>query len=105
MSKYDIDEIEFKNHNPIDKQSIKATYAKKTNDTGSSQVQIALFVARIRYLTNEHFNKHKGDKHSRQGLLKCISKTKKQLRYLKRVDYEGYIKITQDLKIQKWLKN
>lgn len=58
-------------------------------DTGSPEVQVALLSARINELT-EHFNRHKKDHHSRQGLLKMVNQRRKLLDYLKTADSERY---------------
>ena len=60
----------------IDTQAIIKEHQKDTSDTGSADVQIALFTARIRHLT-EHFKTHKKDHHSRRGLLRLVSQRKK----------------------------
>jgi small subunit ribosomal protein S15 len=52
-------------------------------------VQVALLSARINELT-EHFNRHKKDHHSRQGLLKMVNQRRKLLDYLKTADSERY---------------
>ena len=48
------------------KREIITAHAKSANDSGSSEVQIALFTARIEYLT-EHLKSHAKDHHSRRG--------------------------------------
>ena len=58
-------------------------------DTGSPEVQVALLSANIQHLT-DHFNKHKGDHHSRQGLLRMVNKRRKLLDYLKSKDSKRY---------------
>lgn len=58
-------------------------------DTGSPEVQVALLSARINDLT-EHFNRHKKDHHSRQGLLKMVNQRRKLLDYLKDTNGERY---------------
>lgn len=59
------------------------------NDSGSSQVQVALLSERIRELT-EHFKIHKKDFHSRRGLLVLVARRRKLLDYLKGKDYSQY---------------
>lgn len=54
------------------KQQVVKSYAAKSGDTGSPEVQIALLTERINGLT-EHFKTHKNDNHSRRGLLKMVS--------------------------------
>jgi len=58
-------------------------------DTGSSEVQIALLTNRINYLT-EHFRTHKKDHHSRHGLLRMVSRRRRLLSYLHRVNVAAY---------------
>ena len=70
------------------------------NDTGSSEVQIALLSDRISYLT-EHFKVHKKDHHSRRGLLKLVGQRRRLLQYLKQKDIAKYRTIIQELGIRK----
>ena len=58
-------------------------------DTGSPEVQVALLSARIDDLS-KHFKDHSHDHHSRQGLLRMVSKRRKLLDYLKNKDLERY---------------
>jgi len=71
------------------KQGVVQEYQRGTADTGSPEVQVALLTTRIADLT-EHFNKHKHDHHSRQGLLRMINQRRKLLDYLKRKDLGRY---------------
>lgn len=73
----------------IDKQAIVEQYKRGERDTGSPEVQVALFSARINYLT-EHFKIHVKDHHSRQGLLRLINARRKLLDYLKKEDNQRY---------------
>lgn len=81
----------------------KAEIVKKfhlaTNDTGSPEVQVAILTARINKLT-EHFKVHKHDHHSRQGLLKLVSKRRTQLNYLKRRDLSRYRELVTRLRLR-----
>ena len=65
-------------------------------DTGSPEVQIALFTEKIKSLTS-HLKKNKKDNHSRRGLLKMVSKRKKLLTYLKGKDAKRYKKLVSSL--------
>jgi small subunit ribosomal protein S15 len=58
-------------------------------DTGSPEVQIAIFTERIRELTR-HLQTHKKDHHSRRGLLLLVGKRRRLLNYLNRNDVERY---------------
>ena len=71
------------------KEQIVGDYKTHDNDSGSSQVQIALLTQRINELT-EHFKVHKKDNHSRRGLLKMVSRRRKLLDYLKRRNINEY---------------
>lgn len=51
------------------KAELIKTYALNPNDTGSPEVQIAIWTAEINNLI-EHFNTHAKDTHSRLGLMK-----------------------------------
>ena len=71
------------------KADIVKEYQQSPGDTGSPQVQIALLTQRIKDLT-EHFKTHKGDHHSRRGLLKLVNQRRSLLDDLKSKDLEGY---------------
>ena len=71
------------------KAKIVKEYARSDNDTGSPEVQIALLSGRIQYLT-DHFKSHKGDHHSRRGLLRMVNQRRSLLDYLKKKDIERY---------------
>lgn len=58
-------------------------------DTGSPEVQIALLSERIRHLT-EHLKVHKGDHHTRRGLMKMIGRRRRLLDYVAKNDVERY---------------
>ena len=71
------------------KQAIVAEYGSNPQDTGSTEVQVALLTARITDLT-PHFQNHKKDHHSRQGLVRLVNQRRKLLDYLKSKDVERY---------------
>jgi small subunit ribosomal protein S15 len=72
-----------------EKSNIIEEYRLAESDTGSPEVQVALLSARIAELT-VHFDSHKKDHHSRQGLLRMVNKRRKLLDYLKDRDSERY---------------
>ena len=82
------------------KQVIIDTYKTHENDTGSSEVQIALLTARINHLT-EHFKVHKKDHHSRRGLLKLVGQRRRLLTYLKGKDLERYRTLIKALELRR----
>ncbi len=71
------------------KSEVVREYQRGDNDTGSAEVQIALLSAEIEHLSN-HFRTHIHDHHSRQGLLKKVSRRRKLLDYLKKKDITRY---------------
>ncbi|MBO4408711.1 MAG: 30S ribosomal protein S15 [Clostridiales bacterium] len=86
--------------NTIDKQAIIKEYQLAEGDTGSPEVQIALLTARINHLT-EHLKTHKGDHHSRRGLLMMVGKRRGLLDYLQQIDIERYRTLISRLGIRK----
>ncbi|MDR0848513.1 MAG: 30S ribosomal protein S15 [Propionibacteriaceae bacterium] len=73
----------------IQKKKIIEEYAINEGDTGSSDVQIALLTKRISHLT-EHLKVHKGDHHSRRGLLLMVGQRRRLLNYVARQDVQHY---------------
>ena len=71
------------------KSKVVGDYQQSNDDTGSPEVQVALMTARIEDLTS-HFKTHIHDHHSRQGLLKMVSRRRRLLDHLKRKDGERY---------------
>jgi small subunit ribosomal protein S15 len=82
------------------KQNLIGRFQINDKDTGSSEVQISILTERIRNLT-EHFKSHQKDNHSRKGLLTMVSTRKKLLNYLRKTDYDKYLKIIQELELRK----
>jgi len=82
------------------KQTIVADYARGEGDTGSPEVQVALLTARIQELTG-HFQEHKQDHHSRQGLVRMVNSRRKLLDYLKGKDVERYRTLIQRLGLRR----
>lgn len=84
----------------VKKSEIIEKFKVHGTDTGSSEVQIALLTDRIKYLT-EHFQTHKKDHHSRQGLLKLVGQRRSLLDYLKHKDVNKYRDLILELGIRK----
>ena len=84
----------------INKADIIKEYATHEGDTGSPEVQIAILTARINHLT-EHLKTHKGDHHSRRGLLMMVGKRRGLLDYLAKIDIERYRSLITRLGIRK----
>ncbi len=81
------------------KEEIIAKYSRGENDTGSTEVQVALITERIKYLT-EHLKINKKDHSSRLGLLKLVGQRRRLMRYLKRKDLARYNTIKSELGIR-----
>jgi len=76
------------------------SYATKSGDTGSPEVQVAILSERINNLT-EHFKTHVKDNHSRRGLLKLVSQRRQLLDYLKRANESRYKVLIEKLGIRR----
>mmetsp|Transcript_2589 Transcript_2589/g.7593 ORF Transcript_2589/g.7593 Transcript_2589/m.7593 type:complete len:210 (+) Transcript_2589:98-727(+) len=75
------------------------TYARHEGDVGSSEVQIALFTARIKYIT-EHVINNPKDHATRRGLLALVSKRRRLLNYYYKVAPAKAEQLTRDLGIR-----
>jgi small subunit ribosomal protein S15 len=82
------------------KAEVIKTYAVKSGDTGSPEVQVALLSERINSLT-DHFKTHMKDNHSRRGLLKLVSQRRQILDYLRRTDDGSYKELIERLGIRR----
>ena len=85
---------------PGRKAEVIKTYATKSGDTGSPEVQVAILSERINNLT-EHFKTHVKDNHSRRGLLKLVSQRRQLLDYLRRIDEARYKTLIEKLGIRR----
>ena len=65
-----------------EKAEIIEEFAIHPGDTGSPEVQIAIFDRRIKQL-QEHLSMHKQDQSSRRGLLTLVGKRRRLLAYLR----------------------
>jgi small subunit ribosomal protein S15 len=81
------------------KEEIIARYSRGENDTGSTEVQVALITERIKYLT-EHLKINKKDHSSRLGLLKLVGQRRRLMRYLKKTDLARFNTIKAELGIR-----
>jgi len=83
-----------------EKEKIIKSAKKHDKDTGSAEVQVAIFSEKIKKLT-EHLKGHKKDNHSRKGLLQMVSKRRKLLDYLAKRNKDSYDKIVKKLGLRK----
>jgi len=83
-----------------EKSATIAEHRLHDTDTGSPEVQIALLTERISLLT-EHLKIHKGDHHTRRGLMKIIGRRRRLLDYVRDNDVERYRSIIGRLGIRR----
>lgn len=81
------------------KQGIISKFARNGNDTGSSEVQIALLTERIITLT-KHLQSNKKDHSSRLGMLKLVGQRRSLLKYLKKTDFDRYTNVIKELNLK-----
>ncbi|MFC0179711.1 30S ribosomal protein S15 [Thorsellia kenyensis] len=82
------------------KAKIVAEYGSDANDTGSTEVQVALLTARINDLQS-HFSEHKKDHHGRRGLLRMVAQRRSLLDYLKNKDVKRYSTLIERLGLRR----
>ena len=82
------------------KQELIKSFGLNPNDTGSPEVQIAIWTAEINNLI-EHFKTHAKDNHSRLGLMKMVSRRRHLLDYLKGKSESRYQEIIKKLDLRK----
>jgi small subunit ribosomal protein S15 len=83
-----------------EKREIITRFGKDENDTGRTEVQVALLTHRINHLT-EHLREHKKDHHSRRGLLMLVGQRRRLLNYLAKNDLEGYRALIRELGLRR----
>ena len=81
-------------------QQLKSEYGRGESDSGSPEVQVALLTSRIAQMT-EHLQLHSKDYASRRGLLGMVSRRRRLLDYVKRINPEKYLDLLQRLEIRK----
>jgi small subunit ribosomal protein S15 len=82
------------------KQELVTRFGKSETDTGATEVQIALLTERINHLT-EHLRDHKGDHHSRRGLLMLVGRRRRLLNYFQKRNLEGYRGLIRELGLRR----
>jgi small subunit ribosomal protein S15 len=83
-----------------DKREIVQRFGKDENDTGATEVQIAMLTRRINDLT-EHLRANRHDHHSRRGLLMLVGRRRRFLNYLQRKNLEGYRALIRQLGLRR----
>lgn len=75
-------------------------FGDTAQDSGKSEVQIALLTERINQLTG-HLDMHKKDNHSRRGLIMLVSKRRRLLDYLAKTHIDRYRNVLKALSLRK----
>ena len=83
-----------------EKQEIVDRFGNGPDDTGTPEVQIAIFTKRIQRLT-EHLKEHPNDNSTRHGLLDLVGKRRRLLNYLEENEIERYRAIRDELELRK----
>ncbi len=83
-----------------EKAELVKKYGRGENDTGSTEVQVAILTTRIINLT-EHLKTHKKDFHSRRGLLIMVGQRRRLLDYLNANSNERYAGLIKSLGLRR----
>ena len=82
------------------KQALIQDYRAHEQDTGSSEVQIAILTERIKQLT-DHLRANHKDYQCRRGLLRLVGRRRRLLSYLSREDVGRYRTLTTRLGLRR----
>ncbi|MGD1118951.1 MAG: 30S ribosomal protein S15 [Dehalococcoidales bacterium] len=82
------------------KTEVITSYRARENDTGSTEVQVALITERITQLTG-HMAAHRKDFHTQRGLIKLVGQRRRLLAYLSREDVGRYNTLIKKLGLRK----
>ncbi len=82
------------------KRELVERFGSESQDTGKTEVQIAILTERINALT-QHLRVHRKDHHSRRGLLMLVGRRRRFLNYLQRTDLERYRTLVRELGLRK----
>jgi len=83
-----------------EKAALVSKYGNGANDSGSTEVQVALLTSRINGLT-EHLRKHKKDFSTQRGLLYIVGQRRRLLNYLRGSSPQRYLKLIGQLELRK----
>ena len=82
------------------KSELVKEFQRSDGDSGSPDVQIAILTTRINSLT-EHMRSNKKDYSTRRGLLGMVSRRRRLLDYVRRLDPDRYLDLLERLSIRK----
>ena len=81
-------------------EQLTNVFGKDGTDTGSTEVQVAIFTERINNITS-HLKLNKKDNSGRRGLVLLVSKRRRLLNYLRKNNLDSYKNVIEKLKIRK----
>ena len=82
------------------KTEIIEKFKTHEQDTGSTEVQVAMLTERINQLTG-HMMANRHDYHTQRGLLKLVGQRRRLLAYLSREDVGRYNRLIKELGLRK----
>jgi small subunit ribosomal protein S15 len=82
------------------KGEILQEFRRHEQDSGSPEVQVAVFSERITDLT-EHLKTHRKDHHTRRGLLKLVGRRRRLLAYLRANEFSRYMALIERLGLRR----
>lgn len=82
------------------KKEVFKKFGKSETDTGSAEVQVAIFTERIAHLT-QHLKINSKDLATERSLVRLVGKRRRLLDFLKERDINRYRKIVKDLGLRK----
>ncbi len=82
------------------KSEITSKFRLSKNDTGSTEVQVAVLTERINQLT-EHMMTNRHDFNTQRGLVKLVGQRRRLLSYLSREDTKRYRSLINKLGLRK----
>jgi small subunit ribosomal protein S15 len=82
------------------KRELIERFGDSPEDTGKTEVQVAMLTERINDLTT-HLRTHRKDHHSRRGLLMLVGRRRRFLNYLQRTDLERYRTLIRELGLRR----
>ena len=83
----------------LKKKNVIKKFQIHKDDTGSSEVQIAILTAEIEGLSS-HLKNHHKDHSSRRGLLRKVGERRRLLRFLKKENLKSYEELVTKLKLK-----
>ena len=81
-------------------KEVVSQFGKDSEDTGSTESQIAIFTERIRNLT-DHLKNNKKDRSAQRGLTLLVSKRARLLKYLRKTRLDDYKTFIEKLGLRK----